>query len=254
MEEAATLDAVAVALFDTARDLVACDHCGYHEVDRHFGRSAYVWSSPDVARQIAAQAGLWDRHLPSHPVLSSFASCPSLGLARLSDVTDMSDFARSALGRELFAPLSVRHQVVLNLGLDPADRSGAGAFPVLIGLPMNRSGSDFDDRDMAVLAALQRLARPVLRRKRAEHLVGLMDAADLTPEFCRNLMGHGLSERQAEVVFWMLKGKSNGDIGAILGIGAQTVRHHSMAIFARLGVDGRLALQRRVLQAITQSR
>jgi DNA-binding CsgD family transcriptional regulator len=48
----------------------------------------------------------------------------------------------------------------------------------------------------------------------------------------------------------MLKGKSNGDIGTILDIGGQTVRHHSMAIFARLGVGGRLALQRAVLRSI----
>jgi DNA-binding CsgD family transcriptional regulator len=74
-----------------------------------------------------------------------------------------------------------------------------------------------------------------------------MDRADLTPDLCRSLMGLGLTDRQAEVAFWMLKGKSNTDIATILGIGAPTVRHHSMAIFARLGVDGRLALQRRVI-------
>lgn len=253
MSEADTPLAVGQALFDTARAIVACDHCGYHEVDPHFGRSVYVWSSTDVERAVARQAPLWDRWLPTHPVLNHFRANPSVAVARLSDVTDMTDFAHTPLCRELFSGVSTRHQVVMNLGTDPSDRAGGGAFPLVIGLPMNRSGSDFDDRDLAALAALQRLARPILRRKRAEWLIGLMDRAELTPALMRNLMGHGLSARQAEVAFWMLKGKSNTDIATILDIGAPTVRHHSMAIFARMGAEGRLGLQRRVIRSILES-
>ncbi|MEM8744952.1 MAG: helix-turn-helix transcriptional regulator, partial [Pseudomonadota bacterium] len=116
--------------------------------------------------------------------------------------------------------------------------------------PLNRSGSDFSDRDRDLLRLLQRLGKPMLRRKRAEHMFRLLDAAALTGEMRRNLMGLGLSARQAEVAFWMLKGKSNTDIGAILDVGAQTIRQHSMAIYRRLGVGGRLALQREVFRSI----
>jgi DNA-binding CsgD family transcriptional regulator len=62
-------------------------------------------------------------------------------------------------------------------------------------------------------------------------------------------MGPGLTGRQAEVAFRMIKSKSNGDIGTILDIDAQAVRRHSMAIVQRLGVGGRLALQQAVIQA-----
>ena len=87
-------------------------------------------------------------------------------------------------------------------------------------------------------------------RRRAEHQFRLLDSADLSPDLLRSLMAFGLSMRQAEVAFWMLKNKSNTDIGTILDIGTQTVRQHSMAIFRRLGVDGRQTLMRSVFRAI----
>lgn len=253
MQQADTLETVSAALFETARDIVDCDHCGYHEVDLTLGRSVYIFSSPDIERQLTKDAALWKEFLPTHPVLERFRSAPDTPVMRLSDATDSRTLDRRGLGSALFRTVSTRNQVVLNLGSDPADGSGRDLLPMMIGLPMNRSGSDFDDHDLAILAALQRAARPILRRKRADYLIDLIDRSQLTPSLERNLMGMGLTQRQAEVAFWMLKGKSNTDIGTILDIGDQTVRHHSMAIFARLGAEGRLGLQRRVIRSILKS-
>lgn len=253
MNDAATLETASLAIFETARDIVDCDHGGYHEVNLLLNRSVAYFSSPDVGRQLAKDAAQWDRFLPSHPILSRFRTMPASGPLRLSDVTDVSAFHREGLGGQMFRTVSTRNQVVLNLGSDPSVPGGNDILPVMIGLPLNRSGSDFSDGDIAALTTLQRLARPILRRKRAEHLIALIDAAQFTSSLCGAMMGLGLTERQAEVAFWMLKGKSNTDIGTILDIGAQTVRHHSMAIYARLGTDGRLGLQRHVIWSILRS-
>ena len=45
-----------------------------------------------------------------------------------------------------------------------------------------RKGSDFSCRDFEALTLLQRFARPILQRKRAEHQLRLLDAAELTAE------------------------------------------------------------------------
>ncbi len=49
----------------------------------------------------------------------------------------------------------------------------------------------------------------------------------------------GLTERQAEVLGLMVRGKSNRDIAALLGLSEGTVKIHLTAIFKALGVSSR---------------
>jgi len=51
-----------------------------------------------------------------------------------------------------------------------------------------------------------------------------------------------LTAREWEVIPLLVAGLRNQDIAARLGIGAGTVRHHLTAIYAKLGVPGRVAL------------
>jgi DNA-binding CsgD family transcriptional regulator len=51
----------------------------------------------------------------------------------------------------------------------------------------------------------------------------------------------GLTAREAEVLLWLAHGKSNQEIGAILGVSASTVRTHLRAVFLCLGVESRTA-------------
>jgi DNA-binding CsgD family transcriptional regulator len=253
MQEGATLQECALAMTAAAGDLVDCEICGYVEVDEHFGRTFGYWNVPGVQAQAMRRAEVWRQFLPPQPVLQFLKAHPGTAVVRRSDVPDMSDFHRGGLRHERVEEGAARNQLVVHLGFDPAQRVGRATFPLALCLPLSRSGRDFTAADMAVLAALQRVVRPVLRQKRARHHLDLMDRAELAPELCRMLMGFGLTDRQAEVAFWMLKGKSNADIAAILDIGAQTVRHHAMAIFARLGVGGRLALQRAVIRSMLEA-
>ncbi|WP_245155654.1 response regulator [Paracoccus ravus] len=49
----------------------------------------------------------------------------------------------------------------------------------------------------------------------------------------------GLTEREAEVLFWLTQGKSNTDIGGILGLSGRTVSKHLEQVFEKMGVDNR---------------
>jgi DNA-binding CsgD family transcriptional regulator len=50
-----------------------------------------------------------------------------------------------------------------------------------------------------------------------------------------------LTPREREVLFWVAHGKSNAEIGAILGITTATVGKHLERIYPKLGVENRTA-------------
>ena len=50
-----------------------------------------------------------------------------------------------------------------------------------------------------------------------------------------------LTPREHEVIFWLTRGKSNPEIGAILGIASATVNKHLERIYPKLGVENRVA-------------
>lgn len=50
---------------------------------------------------------------------------------------------------------------------------------------------------------------------------------------------HGLTSREAEVLFWISRGKQNRDISAILKISPRTVNKHLEQVFEKMGVENR---------------
>ncbi|MBL9146646.1 MAG: helix-turn-helix domain-containing protein [Verrucomicrobiaceae bacterium] len=50
-----------------------------------------------------------------------------------------------------------------------------------------------------------------------------------------------LTQRQAQVLHWVAEGKSNEEIGTILGCSINTVKMHIKDIFKRLGIHSRSA-------------
>jgi DNA-binding CsgD family transcriptional regulator len=57
----------------------------------------------------------------------------------------------------------------------------------------------------------------------------------------------GLSRRESAVLLWVTRGKSNEEIGLILGISLGTVKKHIEHIFQKLGVESRTAAAARAL-------
>jgi DNA-binding CsgD family transcriptional regulator len=62
-----------------------------------------------------------------------------------------------------------------------------------------------------------------------------------------NLAILGLSRRESDVLLWVTRGKSNEEIGLILGISLGTVKKHLEHIFHKLGVESRTAAAARAL-------
>ena len=57
-----------------------------------------------------------------------------------------------------------------------------------------------------------------------------------------------MTGRQAEVLYWIAKGKTNGEIGLILGTSPRTVNKHLEKIYKKLGVENRTAAAARAIQ------
>ena len=60
----------------------------------------------------------------------------------------------------------------------------------------------------------------------------------------------GLSHREAEVLLWVACGKTNIEIGTILGLSPRTVQKHLEHIYQKLGVENRTAAAARALKVI----
>ena len=61
-----------------------------------------------------------------------------------------------------------------------------------------------------------------------------------------------LTAREAEVLYWVVKGKINRDIGDILGASPATVKKHLERVFAKLGVETRTAAAAMAMGRIRQ--
>ena len=122
----------------------------------------------------------------------------------------------------------------LNLSL-----SVASAGSRLVGIAINRSVRDFDDRDALCLETL----RPhiVSAYKNARRLV---DASSRLPAAVSSTPEPPLTPRESEVLYWVSMGKTNEEVGTILGARPLTVKKHLEHIYDKLGVSNRTAASR----------
>jgi DNA-binding NarL/FixJ family response regulator len=70
---------------------------------------------------------------------------------------------------------------------------------------------------------------------------------EATPDQLESL---GLTPREAEVLFWVARGKTNDEIATVLGIGLTTVKKHLESTFAKLGVENRTAAAAMALEKL----
>ena len=79
-----------------------------------------------------------------------------------------------------------------------------------------------------------------------------MAKVELKPNFesAKPLEALGITPREAEVLLWIAQGKSNADIGTILGCAENTVKVHTARIFEKLGFENRNAATVRALEVL----
>jgi DNA-binding response OmpR family regulator/DNA-binding CsgD family transcriptional regulator len=68
------------------------------------------------------------------------------------------------------------------------------------------------------------------------------------PKALRSL---GLTPREAEVLYWITEGKTNPEISTILDTTLHTIKKHNNKLFAKLGVETRMAAARLAMSVLT---
>ncbi|MBD1822979.1 helix-turn-helix transcriptional regulator [Cyanobacteria bacterium FACHB-DQ100] len=74
-----------------------------------------------------------------------------------------------------------------------------------------------------------------------------VDEEALLPFSAQSLEALGLTQREAEVLYWLIQDKQNSEIARLLGIQAGTLKKHIEHVYTKLGVQTRTAA---VLQAL----
>jgi DNA-binding CsgD family transcriptional regulator len=145
--------------------------------------------------------------------------------ARWTDLISRSRHRSVPYHTDVWDPLGAKNGMGFTLPL-AAER--ALCFALL------RSGSDFSDRDVAVLTAL----RPRLRR-RAARLAGRAEQERVARPGAGPQAMHRLTPREEEVLALVARGFTSTQIARRLGNAARTVDKHVEHIMAKLGTPSR---------------
>jgi DNA-binding NarL/FixJ family response regulator len=115
---------------------------------------------------------------------------------------------------------------------------------------MNLGADDYLTKPVAKTDLLSAISA---RLKRSEQQ---LTSGSLTPNFDspEPLYALGLTPRVAEVLLWVAQGKTNADIGTILGISEWTVKKHVLDIFDKLSVETRTAASLRAIEVLSSRR
>lgn len=100
----------------------------------------------------------------------------------------------------------------------------------------------------AVHRALVEAFKPHLHR--AYEMALLRSWRAMPPDRLVDSNAFRLSPRRREVLGWLLAGKSNAEIGAIIGISPETVKLHISAVYRSLGVNSRVAAALKVAKQL----
>ena len=135
--------------------------------------------------------------------------------------------------------------------------------PVTAAVPfifLTAKGEKPDMRAGMNLGADDYLTKPVAKNDLLAAIRSRLDRAaqQSTPEFKPNFTSAKpletalkLTPRVAETLLWLAQGKTNGEIGMILGNSESTVKKHVLEIFEQLGVETRTAASLRALEVLS---
>jgi DNA-binding CsgD family transcriptional regulator len=205
---------------------------------------------PDRAPLPAQHREFW-RLTAAHP-LSSLLFTTSAKAWKISDVMSRRAFHQTELYEVLYRPLRVDCELAGTL----PDPTTPGVF-LLVAL--HRSSHDFSERDRSML----NLLLPHLGKARERlHAISrwapnghwwFCDEETFYEWLCQHTPW-GLSRRESEVLFWLCQGKTNAEIGSILGIAGRTAETHALNIYPKMGVENRYTAIATLTQLAATSR
>jgi DNA-binding CsgD family transcriptional regulator len=183
----------------------------------------------------AREREVFDRHLHTHPLVRAHGDNPRACTGRIGDAEPVRDFRRSALYNDYYRPIRIDHVMAVPIHVRKN---------VLVSFVLNRSRRDFSDRDRDCLEVIRPHLGNLYRMTRAAEGP---KAAWGVPSADASVRDEVLTAREREVLGWLSGGKTDRDIGDLLGISHRTVHKHLQRIYEKLGVETRTAAVTRAL-------
>ena len=175
---------------------------------------------------------VWARYGAQNPLFARIERTRDGRVFRFSDVVTPDQLHALDLYRELFALIGLEHQIAFTL---PSPST------TIIGVALSRRDRDFtdDERDLLELARphLIQAYNNAMRYTRLQR--ARIDGPLRVDPAHAELLGRGLTRREAQVVRLVANGCSDREIAAILEISHRTVQKHLQRCYAKLGVHDR---------------
>lgn len=214
-------------VIELARELIPCESASYNEFKP--GGDTIVIADPDDGLT-EQSVEVFGRLAGENPLVAHYARTGDGQPVRFSDFISRRELHALTLYDELYAGMGIEHQIAFVLPSPPGE---------IVGIALNRHRRDFTGEEAAMLELLRRPLRACYRRLvEREQLLGMLRGAE-DDELTAHAVALGLSERETEIMRGVLRGASNAEVGASLGISRRTVEKHLQNIYARLGVTSR---------------
>ena len=223
---------------EAAGDAVAFARLGTEQLPRLVASEITTLSVCDLSRNTrsvvsspgssisATDRAAFDRYFAEHPLVRFHATHAGGGAHRISDSLSQAEFRERALYNEYYRRIGIDHVVAVPLFVDRA---------LLVSFVLNRNRLDFSDRECALLDLVREPLAALYRNLLARRKVGGFAALPV-------------SRREREVLSWLAAGKTDKDIGEILGMSPRTVQKHLQHIYEKLGVETRTAAVVRAME------
>jgi DNA-binding CsgD family transcriptional regulator len=180
----------------------------------------------------------FERHMGEHPLGDNFQRTGDLRARTISDFLSATRFRDLGLYSEFFRHIDVEDQLGVCIPV-PGGR--------LIGVTATRSSRSFTSRDRRCLDLL----RPHLVQAH-ENVRFLIELQSRNRDDDDRLPLTDMTGREREVLTYVERGRTNAEIGIILGVSGRTVQKHLERVFRKLGVETRTAAVHRLRELARQ--
>ena len=178
-----------------------------------------------------AEGGKWTevyyRNCHTHPAYRAALKMGSHWAIRTTDIVDYEIFQQCDLYKNFFVPLGLDYDIAANCLCTDSEHISLIAW---------RAKENFSDDE---LSSLKIFAREV-----GSSFEAAMKTTALQLDYTTartSLAEYGLTSRERDVLFWIAQGKTNSEIGIVLGLSSHTVHKHVDRILFKLGVETRTA-------------
>jgi Bacterial regulatory proteins, luxR family len=232
------------AILALLTELVSADCASYNEFDRSRPKQVVAFTQP-MMPEIMARVSAFEAHIAEHPHISHYRKTGDGRPYRTTDLLTQRQFQRLGIYKKFFEPVGIRFQI---------GGFFSGTPGLEIGLALNRSKSDFLERDRDILAlvyphlvqAYQNAAAFSQTQRKTQVLSEALEATNqalivltaagrvawLTPHAVQ------LLERYFPGA---MRDPNHLPAASILGVSPRTIHKHVEHILAKLGVENRSA-------------